>query len=59
MLLAKVLVAIIAVAQAKHRHHEKERDQAKRRKDNSTVISYSIALLPSPTKHCLVFLLSL
>lgn len=55
MLLAEVLVAITAVAQAKHRHHEKERDQAKRRKDNSTVISYCIAPSPSPTQHYLVF----
>lgn len=40
MLLAEVLVAITAVAQAKHRYHEKERNQAKKRKDNGTVSSY-------------------
>lgn len=42
MLLAEVLVAITAVAQAKHRHHEEERDQAERRR---TAQSWVIALL--------------
>lgn len=58
MLLAEVLVAVTAVAQAKHRHHEEERDQAKRRKDDGTAVSYGTALLPSSTKQHLVFLLS-
>lgn len=52
MLLAEVLVAITAVAQAKHRHHEEERDQAERRED-STVMAYCTAPLgfsPIPTE---------
>lgn len=55
VLLAEVLVAITAVAQAKHRHHEKERDQAKRRKDNSTIISHCTALLAPPNQTLLGF----
>lgn len=54
MLLAEVLVAIAAVAQAEHRHHEEERDQAERRKD-STVMGCCTA----PLGHCLVLLPSL